>query len=821
MRYSFLFLLVIVFFASLLPVSAQTLTLVKDIATSGSDSAYPRYLTPLNDKLYFSLSTSPGKLFVSDGTAAGTTVIGPSTGNGTIWELTAFNGELYFAYDDGVHGQELWKSDGTPAGTVLVKDLNAGSGSSLPRYFTVCKDKLFFQASTPARSEGLWVTDGTAAGTTGFNVYASPIGGSIGIGAISYQVFNDQIYFSGNTGSGYGLWKSDGTVTGTQVVKAGYNSSYSWVVNNGKMYFGFNDNAGHDGLWESDGTPTGTTFIKAVVNPHDLFSYNNRIYFGAYAASSGDELWTSDGTDAGTLLLKDILPGTTSSTLRNMLLYKNELYFFLSNGEFYKTDGTSSGTVQIIGPGNYPNQTPFLFNGKLYWFDTAGSLNGVMYESDGTVAGTKQIQPQISVYSNRSIAAVFNSELYLSAYFGSQGVELCKLTFPSATLSITSQPTSQAVCPEASASFTTAATGTTNLKYQWQKWDGAVFNSINNGGSYSGATTMTLVINPSNNTTAGTYRCRITGDNAPDAITNTVTLSIANCSQNLITITSQPQPQVTCSGAAATFTTAATGITQFTYQWQKLAGTDFNNIIDGGNYAGTTTSSLRINPSDVTTSGTYRCKVAGDNAAAVFTNSVTLTVSNCSVNTPPQITSTRLAAAKEEVITIDLLSIISDVDGNLNPSSMAVAGFPLSGAPASVSGSGVLTINYSGIVFSGLDELTIQACDFSGSCTQQVITVQVIDDVFVYNAISPNGDGKNEFLFLENIDLLESTRKNKVTIFNRWGDVVFEVNDYNNTDRVFNGLNNAGKELVTGTYYYKITYPSGAASKTGFLYLKR
>ncbi|MBA4144977.1 MAG: hypothetical protein C0523_04380, partial [Cytophaga sp.] len=152
MRYSFLFLLVIVFFASLLPVSAQTLTLVKDIATSGSDSAYPRYLTPLNDKLYFSLSTSPGKLFVSDGTAAGTTVIGPSTGNGTIWELTAFNGELYFAYDDGVHGQELWKSDGTPAGTVLVKDLNAGSGSSLPRYFTVCKDKLFFQASTPARS---------------------------------------------------------------------------------------------------------------------------------------------------------------------------------------------------------------------------------------------------------------------------------------------------------------------------------------------------------------------------------------------------------------------------------------------------------------------------------------------------------------------------------------------------------------------------------------------------------------------------------------------------------------------------------------------
>jgi gliding motility-associated-like protein len=712
---------VLILLSSIGAASAQTLALVKDITTTGFGDSFPRHLTVLNDKLYFSLSTVPGKLFVSDGTTAGTIEIGPSSGNGTIWGLTPFNGELYFAYDDGVHGEEIWKSNGTTAGTVLLKDLNTGSTGSNPKYFTVCNGKLFFQASTLTRSEGLWVTDGTTAGTIAFNVYASPISTSIGSGYPSFQVFNNRIYFSGNIGSGYGLWTSDGTLAGTQLVKSGYNSSYSWVVHNNKMYFGFDDNAGNNGLWVSDGTTAGTTFVKTLINPHDLFSAHNQIYFSSFDNTTGDELWISDGTSAGTIMVKDIVPGTASSTFRNIFLYKNEVYFFAYTGEFYKTDGTASGTIQITGAGNYPRDRPLEFNGKLYWAGDAGNLSGILYESDGTSVGTKAILPQIYAYSNPGIITVYKSEIYLSAYYGSQGVELCKIVFESNTLSITSQPLSKAVCAGVRASFTTVATGTTNLIYQWQKSDGAAFNNISNSTTYTGVTTSSLTISSTDNNTIGTYRCKISGDNTLDVFTNSVTLSLLSCTQN----------------------------------------------------------------------------------------------------SPPVISPTSTSATLQGTATIDLLSIITDVDNNLNPASLSVIQAPLSGAAASINQNRVLTINYSGIAFSGQDRLRIEACDFSGSCVQQEIIIDVTGDIKIYNAVSPNGDNKNDFFFIQYIDVLESTRKNNVTIFNRWGDVVFEVTDYNNTDKVFKGLSNSDKELVTGTYYYKIAFTSGRASKTGFLYLKR
>jgi gliding motility-associated-like protein len=79
----------------------------------------------------------------------------------------------------------------------------------------------------------------------------------------------------------------------------------------------------------------------------------------------------------------------------------------------------------------------------------------------------------------------------------------------------------------------------------------------------------------------------------------------------------------------------------------------------------------------------------------------------------------------------------------------------------------------------------------------------------------------NEKFILENIEAFEDTRKNHVTIFNRWGDVVFEVDDYNNEDHVFTGLNKNGKDLPSGTYYYKIEFTGGRKAQTGYLSLKR
>jgi ELWxxDGT repeat protein len=77
----------------------------------------------------------------------------------------AFKGMLYFAANDGVNGEELWRSNGTAAGTSLVKDIRPGAFGSVPRELTVSAGSLYFTANDGTAGVELWKTDGTAAGT--------------------------------------------------------------------------------------------------------------------------------------------------------------------------------------------------------------------------------------------------------------------------------------------------------------------------------------------------------------------------------------------------------------------------------------------------------------------------------------------------------------------------------------------------------------------------------------------------------------------------------------------------------------------------------
>ena len=79
--------------------------------------------------------------------------------------LTDVGGVLYFSADDGVHGPELWRSDGTEAGTVLVKDIRPGATGSGPQDLTVLAGALYFSATTDEAGSELWRSDGTEAGT--------------------------------------------------------------------------------------------------------------------------------------------------------------------------------------------------------------------------------------------------------------------------------------------------------------------------------------------------------------------------------------------------------------------------------------------------------------------------------------------------------------------------------------------------------------------------------------------------------------------------------------------------------------------------------
>ena len=92
--------------------------------------------------------------------------------------LTTVGNALYFRADDGTNGEELWKSDGTASGTVMVKDINSGSSGSYPSGLTAVGNTLYFTADDGTNGEELWKSDGTASGTVMVKDIYSGIGDS-------------------------------------------------------------------------------------------------------------------------------------------------------------------------------------------------------------------------------------------------------------------------------------------------------------------------------------------------------------------------------------------------------------------------------------------------------------------------------------------------------------------------------------------------------------------------------------------------------------------------------------------------------------------
>jgi gliding motility-associated-like protein len=222
----------------------------------------------------------------------------------------------------------------------------------------------------------------------------------------------------------------------------------------------------------------------------------------------------------------------------------------------------------------------------------------------------------------------------------------------------------------------------------------------------------------------------------------------------------------------------------------------------------------------LTVTTTYHVS-AFDGSCETVRKAVTVTVNNCSTNQPPVIASTSPSINVGGTLSVNLNPLISDPDNNIDPTSLKIVVQPKSGANASIDQNGQLVIDYTGTSFSGEDELTIEVCDNAGSCFQRAIKIQVVSDLFVYNAVSPNGDGKNDVFHLAYIDLIDDTKNNRVLIFNRWGDLVFDIENYNNSTNVFEGRSNGGKELPSGTYYYRIEFLNGRKSQSGYLSLKR
>lgn len=114
--------------------------------------------------------------------------------------------------------------------------------------------------------------------------------------------------------------------------------------------------------------------------------------------------------------------------------------------------------------------------------------------------------------------------------------------------------------------------------------------------------------------------------------------------------------------------------------------------------------------------------------------------------------------------------------------------------------------------------ITVTVAGFTATSDTDFVVTNVTSEIEIFNAVSANGDDKNAYFRIENIEILEP--ENTVTIYNRWGSIVFETENYTEAT-AFRGLSQDGNELPSGTYFYKIFFNSTGKTQHGFLVLKR
>jgi ELWxxDGT repeat protein len=323
---------------------------------------------------------------------------------------------LFFEADDGVHGGELWKSDGTRTGTVLVKDINPGAGASAPRRFTRIGDAVFFTADDGVHGSELWRSDGTAAGTVLVKDINPGAQGQFYSSSTFTEVGGTLFFLADDGVHGSELWKSDGTTPGTVLVKDIHPSSKTfrthqggWTEAGGTMFFLADDGVHGWELWRSDGTATGTVLVKDINpsanhNAYSIFGYptdvDGTVFFGADDGVHGGELWKSDGTTAGTVLVKDVEPGPASDYLGHLAAVGGRLTFFraLRDGgsQLWRSDGTTAGTVKVKDltlRRDYINESgEVAVAGDTLFMRASGARGSGLWKSDGTTAGTALVK---------------------------------------------------------------------------------------------------------------------------------------------------------------------------------------------------------------------------------------------------------------------------------------------------------------------------------------------------------------------------------------------------------------------------------------------
>lgn len=477
----------------------------------------------LNNKIYFlaQQNSSYYQLWVTDGTTTGTIKLTDLSSNFEINELVvaenriffyqnnelwvydtianslqllktfeysgnvklySFNNAIFLAANDGIHGKEIWKSDGTPAGTILLKDITPNSGGSISNDFKIIEfnNKFYFIANLPTGYE-LYESDGTTLGT----ISVKPVNVQELDGAATDNYF----VFRGFDPSGSGVepWVSNGTAAGTQLLKdliPGVTSSMAmnkFIRFNNKIYFESNTNGTSPGygnyIWETDGTEAGTVLFNtppdmklygkssdglylffttpntgvrywitngSSVLPYEItglnMPYNNsfidlnsKIYMAGTSQKNGGEIFSLDPFSKVVSIASDI-SRYEGSAPHSYDVLNNNLIFIAKDREFSNQLYRRNKNTQQVERLSFFNTGGIVPDGIATAFDDTFTrvgnylyTKGGFYRTDGTAAGSKVII-MLEPLTNRVLYTALNDNvLLLSAHSSYMGTELWRI----------------------------------------------------------------------------------------------------------------------------------------------------------------------------------------------------------------------------------------------------------------------------------------------------------------------------------------------------------------------------------------------------------
>jgi ELWxxDGT repeat protein len=470
---------------------------VKDIYPGVAGSG-PRLFHEMNGELYFVAydATHGVSFWKTDGTEAGTTFVYDPNPQGTsfdigqlkvfgqyryysapgvVWKadadfttvqpllagsnssapthLTAVGDKFVFTGTGSFGQQQLYASDGTPAGTFPIVTGAEADPPILMGEFVSTGPRAFFTAATTAAGRELWTTDGTAGGT---RLVRDLNPGSFGPEHLAAH--DGLLYFDADDGAGRGVWRTDGTGDGTVLVRR---IDVEDIVPSGDAVY-FNTRVLGTfrtiGLWKTDGTDAGTALVKEFAVGLPLYMTPVRdggVAFTADDGVHGYEPWISDGTTAGTAMMIDLDARNTGSVALPTVvaaLGDGRTLFTANDGDdtvtggpyrLWITDGTPAGTTRVTPLARPPGPMTVL-GGVAYWVENPQTgVEKRIWRSDGTAAGTRLAVPNFRAESGSLVR--FGDALYsIGRFDGDAAVGLFRTDgTPGGTVRVTTFPTDQ------------------------------------------------------------------------------------------------------------------------------------------------------------------------------------------------------------------------------------------------------------------------------------------------------------------------------------------------------------------------------------------